>query len=288
MNQVAQIQEQAIQCWANANPTFAAKGIDEAMWAALSGSVFPGAKPESVLMAVDYCRANNLDILQKPVHLVPMYVKDAATQRGAMRDVVMPGIGMYRIQASRTGDYAGSDAPTFGPVVSGVFTNKAGESVEVNFPEWCSYTVYKLIDGVRVPFTATEYWEENYATDSRNSTAPNAMWAKRVRGQIVKCAEAQALRRAWPEIGQIPTAEEMEGKTFDYQSATEIKEMGSAEVVEPETYPAADFKANFPKWEKLIVENRKSASDVIATVEAKAPLTEEQKTQILNVGSEVA
>ena len=44
----------------------------------------------------------------------------------------------------------------------------------------------------------------------------NAMWTKRPRGQIAKCATAQALRSAFPEIASQYTAEEMEGK--DIQS----------------------------------------------------------------------
>ena len=33
-------------------------------------------------------------------------------------------------------------------------------------------------------------------------------------GKLAKCTEAQALRKAWPEIGQEATAEEMMGKDF--------------------------------------------------------------------------
>jgi hypothetical protein len=72
----------------------------------------------------------------------------------------------------------------------------------------------------RCDFTAVEYWMENYATAGRESEAPNAMWQKRAYGQLAKCAEAQALRMAFPEAtGGEPTAEEMEGKTFGNDAA---------------------------------------------------------------------
>ena len=205
----------------------------------LASSMYPGAKRESVAMVLGYCRAAGLDPMQKPVHLVPMRVKTGqknqyGDEQYAFRDTVMPGIGLYRVQAARTGQYAGMDEPKFGPMRTLTYMATVREWVEVpgqtkkrphdtfvektlEYPEWCSITVYRLVGGFRSAWTAVEYWTENYATAGRDSEAPNEMWAKRTRGQLAKCAEAQALRKGFPEVGSQPTAEEMEGKTLDLQ-----------------------------------------------------------------------
>lgn len=172
----------------------------------LSSSLYPGANSASIRMVLGYCKAASLDPMQKPVHIVPMW--DSKAEK--MRDVVMPGIGLYRTQAARTGEHVGTDEPVFGPLIE----LKFGDS-EIQIPEWCRVTVYRLKGGQPRAFTATEYWMENYATASKNSIAPNTMWKKRSRGQIAKCAEAQALRKGFPEVGSQPTAEEMEGKLLD-------------------------------------------------------------------------
>jgi phage recombination protein Bet len=139
----------------------ALRGVDESTWSALKNSIYPGAKDESVLMAVDYCRARQLDPLMKPVHLVPMSVKDGKTGKNEWRDVVMPGVGLYRIQADRSGNYAGASEPVFGPLVDREFNG----GVKVSFPEWCKYSVFKrMADGKIVEFVSKEYWIENYAT----------------------------------------------------------------------------------------------------------------------------
>lgn len=196
------------------------RGIDVSAWSALKNSIYPGAKDESIIMAVDYCRARQLDPLMKPVHLVPMLVTDAKNADSKQwRDVVMPGVGLYRIQADRSGNYAGSSEPQFGPIIEGKFSN----NVLVRYPEWCRYSVFKLMsDGKIVEFISKEFWLENYATAGKNTDAPNHMWKKRPFAQLAKCCEAQALRKAWPEIGQQPTAEEMEGKMFDVIGEQEI------------------------------------------------------------------
>lgn len=190
----------------------------------LESSLYPGAKPESIKLVIAYCRAAQLDPMLKPVHIVPMKVKQKKRDGGGFeyvwRDVVMPGIELYRIRAARTGEYVGMDPAKWGDDK----TEKLGE-VTVTYAEWCEVTVYRLVDGTPRPFPSGRvYWKEAYATkgyddEGNKSAAPNAMWTKRPKGQHEKCAEALALRRAFPELGAQPTAEEMEGRVID---ATEV------------------------------------------------------------------
>lgn len=46
------------------------------------------------------------------------------------------------------------------------------------------------------------------------------------------------------------------------------------------TYPADAFEKNLPTWRGLISAGKKTAAQIIATVESKAPLTAEQKAQL--------
>jgi phage recombination protein Bet len=180
-----------------------------AVRSALKNSLYPGAADASIEMVLAYCTAAGLDPMTKPVHIVPMWDSKAKQ----MRDVVMPGVGLYRTQASRTGQFAGMTEAEFGPNV----TEKIG-GVEITYPEWARVTVKRaLSNSIVAEFTAREYWIENYAVKggSEKSIAPNAMWMKRPRGQLAKCASAQALRIAFPELGAQATAEEMEGKAID-------------------------------------------------------------------------
>jgi len=196
----------------------------------MQSSLYPGAKPESVAMVLGYCQARGLDPLRKPVHIVPMYVKPAGQKGGgSMQDVVMPGIALYRIEASRTGEYAGKGEPVFGSDVTKTWEttdyNGNTKTIRVTFPSWCSVTVYRMVAGQPREFTAREFWMENYATAGRDSDAPNAMWQKRAYGQLAKCAEAQALRMAFPEAtGGEATAEEMEGKAMEPRDVPSVRQ----------------------------------------------------------------
>lgn len=249
----------------------------DAIRTALQTSLYPGAADASVDMVLAYCRAAGLDPMQKPVHIVPMWDSKARQTR----DVVMPGIGLYRTNAARTGQFAGMSEPEFGPMV----TERLGAR-EVTFPEWCRVSVFRqLPSGHVATFTATEYWIENYAIKGgkEQDQAPNAMWTKRVRGQIAKCAQAQALRMAFPEaVGAAPTADEMEGKAIDGEFSTVSQTERKAIRHELPAYPGEDFDKNLPKWGDVIESGRKSAADIIAMVSTKAVLSEDQKARIFD------
>ncbi len=183
---------------------------DRAILNALRDSFYPGAREDSILMVLNYCKAANLDPMTRPVHIVPMSVKKPGTREYEWRDVVMPGIEFYRTKADRTGKYAGMDDEEFGPEITNTQWG-------ITYPQWCKVTVYKITDGWvgRVAYSAKVFWLESYATQGKDSSAPNAMWRKRPFGQLSKCAEAAALRKAFPEVGGQPTADEMAGKTMD-------------------------------------------------------------------------
>lgn len=243
----------------------------DAIRTALKSSLYPGASDDSVDMVLAYCRAADLDPMQKPVHIVPMWDRKA----GSMRDVVMPGIGLYRTNAARTGEFAGMSEPEFGPMVTETLGSRA-----VTFPEWCKVTAYRqLRTGHVAEFTAVEYWVENYAIKGgkEQDQSPNAMWSKRVRGQLAKCAQAQALRMAFPEaVGAAPTAEEMEGRSIIDADVVVIPN----KPAELPDYADADFAKNLPLWRDLIASGKKTADDLIAMLQTKAQFSDEQLATI--------
>jgi len=194
-------------------------GVSLTEWRALVDAVFPLAKESSsVILALSYCRARNLDPFKKPVHIVPMW--NGALKR--MVETVWPGIGELRTTAFRTGQYAGRDEAKYGETIK----RKIGNA-EMEFPEWCQVTVYRMLDGQRLPFPGPRvYWLESYSTSGKDDPTPNSMWKRRAFGQIDKCAEAAALRAAFPEeVGNEYAAEEMEGKILEgtVSSAGEVK-----------------------------------------------------------------
>lgn len=237
------------------------RGINEAQWRTLCNSLYPGAKPQSVLMVVDYCAARHLDPLKKPCHIVPMEVKVGNTYE--WRDVVMPGIYELRTTAQRTGHYLGHAKPEYGPLV-----DVAG----VKAPEWCDFTVYRwnVYAHVRAEYPVRVLFSEVVAT-KRDGTA-NARWSKAPQQMLTKCAEAAALREAFPdEIGGEQTMEEMEGQSARVVDVTPPAAKG---LTKPDAYDACleRLKAAAAKGEEALgLEWQETPEDVRTYMNASDP-----------------
>lgn len=252
----------------------------------LRNSLYPGAKVESVKLVINYCKTAGLDPLKNPVHIVPMSVSTGKkNEKGwdikEMRDVIMPGIGLYRIDAARSGQYAGITDPEFGPEITEIIGG-----TKITYPQWCRVTVKRLMThGVIVEFSAKEFWRENYASAGRDKPEPNTTWKKRPFAQLAKCCEAQALRKAFPEVGAQATADEMEGQEIEinpgHAASTNNGQPPIDHTPSPiEFYSEASFTKNFADWKSRIESGTRTADQIINMVQKKSPLTEEQISKI--------
>lgn len=141
-------------------------------------------------------------------------------------------------------------------------------------------TITRAVNGNPVVFTGefSQQDAQQAGLWGRNTwkSYPKKMLEWRAFGFAARKAYADRLRG-------IQLAEEVQ----DIQPAAATpKEMGAVELVKDEVqhYPQDSFDENFPKWEKVVLAGKKSAADIIATVESKAPLTQVQKDKINNIG----
>jgi phage recombination protein Bet len=194
-------------------PNVAARGLTVSQWNTLCDSLFPGAKADSVLMVVDYCKARGYDVMKKPCHIVPISVKQGDSY--VYRDVVMPGIYQYRIDAHRTKQYLGHSEPEYGPRI---------DILGVKAPEWCRMTMYRWHEQsqTKIEYPVLVMFSEVCATrwdkDAKAHVA-NERWKKAPLQMLTKCTEAAGLREAFPdELGGTHTEDEMYGKAIDVEA----------------------------------------------------------------------
>lgn len=132
-----------------------------------------------------------LDPLARQVYMIRRW------DRQAGREIATPqtGIDGYRLIADRTNRYAPGRAPTLEYDASG------------NLVSATAY-IKKLAGNQWHEVAATAYWDEYAQRSKQGGLTP--LWEKMPRLMLAKCAEALALRRAFPaELSGLYTAEEM-------------------------------------------------------------------------------
>ena len=224
-------------------------------WLTIKNTLFPDASDAARVEYLRLCHARKLDPMKKPFHIVPFSKREKGADgkwESKKTEIIIPGIGELRTTASRTGQYAGCDSAEFGPEKTEKFVqtftdNGKQKTIEhsVTYPEWCQIVVYRLIDGQRVPFQGPKvWWKEAYG--ATQGGVPNEMWRDRPYGQLEKCAEAGALRRAFPEeLGSEPTVDEMYGRDARPSHAVEVEDPAAARAAEiaaiSEDFPALGY-----------------------------------------------
>lgn len=135
-------------------------------------TVANGATDSELKLFMFDCRRRGVHPLDKLIHF---------TKRGGKYTPVT-SIDYMRAQAARSGEMAGSDDATF--------DDDGGESGLVS----ATVTVYRLTRSQRFAYTATARWEEYCPGPGQDH-----MWRKMPRTMLAKCAEALALRKAFPQ-----------------------------------------------------------------------------------------
>lgn len=159
----------------------------------------PGISNEELALFGMVCERTGLDPFTRQIYAI-MRRSKADDGKWEEHMTIQTGIDGYRLTAARTEKLAGIDDAAYGPDVT--------DADGFVHPAWARVTVYRMIAGQRCPFTATARWNEYVQKTSSGS--PTKFWKNMPFGQLGKCAEALALRKAFPaELSGIYTREEM-------------------------------------------------------------------------------
>lgn len=201
----------------------------------------PDCSPDEFDVFLHTAASLGLDPLKKQIYCF-VFSKDNPAKR---RMSLIVGIDGFRAIADRSGNYRPDDrAPRY--VIDPAAIDKDKNPLGLISAE---VTVYKRVHGDWWPVTAVAYWDELAPLIEGGSWTENEQgksyfkkdgkvmldpkkdnWRRMGRVMLAKCAEAQAIRRGWPEdLSAIHTDEEIDrAKTLDL-TATEIAEAAAVE-----------------------------------------------------------
>lgn len=212
--QVVQIIEKEVAKEPNIQLTYSRVQLDQ-----IKDVYAKGASDVEFANFIIVASRTGLDIFKRQIYLIPRW----DSRLGKEIFTPQTGIDGYRSVAERTQMYAGNDDAIFqGELELSANTAKKGDKEKLEpykAPEQATVTVYKIVQGVRCPFTATARWTEYYPGDRQGM-----MWRQKPHVMIAKCAEALALRKAFPNnLGGLYTAEEMAMQDAQIKPIAEAK-----------------------------------------------------------------
>lgn len=165
----------------------------------LRDTIAKGSTDAELAFFLRFCKGKALDPFARQVHMVKRWDPEAGRETMALQT----GIDGYRVIAERTGNYEAGEGP--------LWCDAEGKWVDVwlddkNPPKAARFIVHRK--GRKLPVVATARFSA-YAQRKKDGGLTR-MWATMGAEQLAKCAEALALRRAFPEdLASVHTDEEM-------------------------------------------------------------------------------
>lgn len=156
---------------------------------ALRATIAPDLNDAELQLFAMVAHRSGLDPFNREIH--------AVKRQGKV--TFQTGIDGFRSRAEDTGEYRGSDEAEYGPVVEKPFPH----------PEWARVVVHRrLPDGSSFAQSSGRIkFDEFYPGDGPNGF----QWRKMPEVMLAKCAEAQAMRKAFPrKLSGIYVTEEMQ------------------------------------------------------------------------------
>lgn len=193
-------------------------------------TVCKGGTDQDFKLFLYNCQRTGLDPLAKQVYAVMRW--DSRLNRQAM--TIQTGIDGYRVIAQRSGQLAGEDDVIY-------------DTQTEPHPNVAKVTVYRLVQGQRVGFTASARWTEYVQTKDGN---PIGLWGKMPYLMLGKCAAALAYRKAFPnDLSGIYTHEEMQQADKEVPAVVdtttgEVTESPKPEKKKAKLPPTSDAKIN--------------------------------------------
>jgi len=234
----------------------------------LKRTVAKGLNDDQFLLFMYTCKRTGLDPFIKQIYAIPRF--DNKTNEYVM--TIQTGIDGLRLTADRTQKYAGSSKPVFDL-----------DPNDPSRPAKANVTVYKIVEGEKCAFEGEARWSE-FVQKNHKTGDLMGRWSDMPFNQLAKCAEAQALRKAFPaELSGILTHDE--SPVIDL---TIIDEAGAAEEIKaPLTLAGvlytgflAGHVPNDPKKKtphRLVIKLDQGAELILSTYDIPAVIKQPQK-----------